>query len=179
MKYTQVQYCLLCYVLCYKLFMYCIYIGITDADVEDADIIDATNVAANVTNSICQVDFATINNQPVTSAINMATHTTKFTVTTNSASSNGTVDSPQSATVAVLVISIVGGILGFCIIIIIICIVGLLVIKNKAKKGNITKENFAQQLSTSVFNRYVHIYVCMLYFLYSRKVDSREVWQNW
>ena len=159
--------------------MYCIYIGITDADVENADIIDATNVATNVTNSICQVDFATINNQPMTSVINMATHTTKFTVTTNSASSNGTVDSPQSATVAVLVISIVGGILGFCIIIIFICIVGLLVIKNKAKKGNITKENFAQQLSTSVFNRYVHIYVCMLYLLYSRKVDSREVWQNW
>lgn len=170
MKYIQVQYCLLWYVL-YSvtsyLYMYCIYIGITDADVENADIIDATNVATNVTNSICQVDFATINNQPMTSVINMATHTTKFTVTTNSASSNGTVDSPQSTTVAVLVISIVGGILGFCIIII-ICIVGLLVIKNKKKQGNIRKEIITQQPSNFIFNRYI------LYLPYSGKLWKEE-----
>ena len=109
------------------------YIGISG--LENTNIIDATN-AANVTQSTCQIDFAI--NSP-----------------TNSAVLNGTRDPPQqSTTVAVLVISIVGGILGFCIIII-ICIVGLLVIKNKRKQGNIRKEIITQQPSNFIFNRYV------------------------
>ena len=122
------------------------YIGISG--LENTNIIDATN-AANVTQSTCQIDFAI--NSP-----------------TNSAALNGTRDPPQqSATVAVLVISIVGGILGFCIIII-ICIVGLLVIKNKKKQGNIRKEIITQQPSNFIFNRY------MLYLPYSGKLWKEE-----
>ena len=116
--------------------------------IENTSIIDATN-AGNVTQSTCQIDFAI--NSPTTSTV-----------------LNGTMDPPQqSATVTALVISIVGGILGFCIIII-ICIVGLLVIKNKKKQGNIRKEIITQEPSNFIFNRY------MLYLPYSGKLWKEE-----
>ena len=122
--------------------------------IENTDIIQATN-ATDVTNSTCQVDFTTISNQPITSVINISTHNTMFTEITNnySATLNGTVDSSQSATVAVLVITVVGAILGICIIM--ICIVGLIVIKNKRSKDKVRKEIIAHQSSTSIFKRYV------------------------
>ena len=125
--------------------------------VENTDIAHATN-AADVTNSTCQIDFATTYIQPMTSVINMATHNTMFTVITNSATLNGTVDSPQSATVAVLVITVVGAILGICIIV--ICIVGLIIIKNKRSKDKVRKEIIAQQSPASIFNRYVTFIPC-------------------
>ena len=107
--------------------------------IENTSIIDATN-AGNVTQSTCQIDFA-INSPTASTALN--------------------------GTRAALVISIVGGILGFCIIII-ICIVGLLVIKNKKKQGNIRKEIITQEPSNFIFNRY------MLYLPYSGKLWKEE-----
>ena len=147
--------------------------------IENTDIIHDTN-AADITNTTCQVDFATINNQPMTSVINVSTQNNMVTVITNSATLNDTVDSSQSDTVAVIVITIVGGILGICIIV--ICIVGLIAIKNKRSKDKVRKEIIAQQSLTSIFKRYVifiYIHKNVNKFAKTHNIHTQYNYSNW
>ena len=148
---------------------------------ENTGIFHAAN-DIDIMKSTCQIDFATVNNQPtlinqpMTSPISIATHnlsmntifpvTTEsaiFNVTTESAIFNGTTESAifngttESATesmpLAILVVSVTCGILGLCIIF--TCIVGLIVIKKKRRNDNIRKGIFIGESLTSVLNRYI------------------------
>ena len=134
---------------------------------------------SDITQSTCQVNFETINNQPsiniqlLTTPTNTITMNTAVSSTTDSApiatnmiTMNTTFSSAtDSAPIAIAVASVVGGILGLCIIF--ICIVGL-IIKNKKRQGSIKRGIFTIESLTSLFNRYVccnYIYVIvrMLY----------------
>ena len=139
---------------------------------ENTGIFHAAN-DIDIMKSTCQIDFATVNNQPtlinqpMTSPISIATHnlsmntifpvTTEsaiFNVTTESAIFNGTTESTtESMPLAILVVSVTCGILGLCIIF--TCIVGMIVIKKKRRNDNIRKGIFIGESLTSVLNRYI------------------------
>ena len=110
----------------------------------------------NVDQSICQVDFATINNQPATSNQPNLPMTSPINVVIPNPSVNDTFSdsATRSATTnsAILLASVAGGILGLCTIF--ICIVGLIVIK-KRKQNKIREGVFTTQSLTSMFKGYV------------------------
>ena len=127
-------------------------------DFEDFDIMRTLSIT-DITQSTCQVNFETINNQPSTNNQIMTTPTNMLTMNTTVSST------ADSAPIAIAVASVVSGILGLCIIF--ICIVGL-IIKNKKRRGSIKRGTFTIESLTSIFNRYVccnyiYVIVCMLY----------------
>ena len=64
----------------------------------------------------------------------------------------------DSVPLAIVIPTVVGGIIGLCIIF--ICVMGL-IIKNRKKQGSIKRGTFTIQSLTSLFNRYVCCnYVC-------------------
>ena len=170
--------------------IFCIYC-IEIFDLENTDLFHATN-DTDVMKSTCQIDFATVNNQPtlinqpMTSPINTATHnlsmnaiftlTTEsaiFTVTTDPAILNGTTESAifngttESTPLAILVVSVTCSILGLCIIF--TCIVGLIVIKKKRRNDTIRKGIFIGESLTSVLNRYIvyPLSICICFSMYA------------
>ena len=89
--------------------------------------------------STCQVDYATINNVHST-VINQPT--LKHQIMTETA---------KSATLAIALASVIGGTLGLCFIF--ICIVALIVIKNKRRNDKVKKGVFTRQSSSIMFKR--------------------------
>ena len=119
---------------------------------EDFDIMRTLSIT-DITQSTCQVNFETINNQPSTNIQLLTTPTNMITMNTTFSSTT------DSAPIAIAVASVVGGILGLCIIF--ICIVGL-VIKNQKRQDSIKRGIFTKESLTPIFNRYVccnYIYV--------------------
>ena len=107
---------------------------------EDPLIVD--NVT-DITQSTCQVDFATINNvQP--------------TLTNQPTLKDQLVD--ETVKSAVVLASVVGSTLGLCCITL-ICIVGLIVIRNKRRENKVKKGVFTRQLLPIMFHRYIAISV--------------------
>ena len=105
-------------------------------DLEDPVVVD--NATDKVTESTCQVDFATINNvQP--------TLTNQPTLK----------DQLKDETVksAIVIASVVGSIVGLCVTF--ISIVGLIVIKNKRREDKVRKGVFTRQSLPIMFHRYV------------------------
>ena len=104
----------------------------------------------DVTQSTCQVDFQTINNQPTTSIQLMTTPTNMITSdTTNMIAMNDVFSSSTDSTpLTIIVSSVVGGVLGLFIIF--ICILGLF-IRSRRRQHNIKNG-----VSNSMYNRYVH-----------------------
>ena len=117
----------------------------------------------DVIQSTCQVNFETINDQPTTSIttpINMITTNATLTTPTNMITMNDTFgSSTDSVPLAAIIPSIVGGIVGLCVIF--ICILGF-IIRMKYRKR---QKNDASTLQ-SVISRYVymfHVYSCMVH----------------
>ena len=105
-------------------------------DLEDPVVVD--NATDKVTESTCQVDFATINNvQP--------------TLTNQPTLKDQLKD--ESVKSAIVLASVVGGILGLCVTF--ICIVGLIVIRNKRREDKVRKGVFTRQSLPVMFNRYI------------------------
>ena len=109
----------------------------------------------DVTQSTCLVNFETINDQPTTSItipINMITTNATLTTPTNMITVNDTFgSSTDSVPLAAIIPSIVGGIVGLCVIF--ICILGF-IIRMKYRKR---QKNDASTLQ-SVISRYVYMY---------------------
>ena len=112
--------------------------------------ITRTISVTNVTQSTCQVDFETINDQPTTSIQLMTTPTNMITVNDTFGSST------DSVPLAAIIPSVVGGIVGLCVIF--ICILGF-IIRMKYRKR---QKNYASTLQP-VISRYVYIWLYVTY----------------
>ena len=99
-------------------------------DQENATSIHALN-NTNIIQSTCQVNFGTINNQPTQLMVSPINTTSSMNATFST--------STDSAQVAIIAASIAGGI-GLCTIL--ICIVGLIVVKNKRNQGKVRRGIF-------------------------------------
>ena len=139
--------------------MYDLYIGIPDRQehipLDPTFDNNATDLDVDVNQSTCQVDFATINNQPTASnqpivTVMMTSTNDTFSATNDTFSAATT----NSASLMILLASVAGGILGLCTIV--FCILGLFVVKKrKRKQGKIREGIFTTQSLTSIFNGYV------------------------
>ena len=111
----------------------------------------------DITQSTCQVDFQTINNQPTTSIQLMTTPTNMITRNTtlipptniipmNDASSSSTDSTPLT----IIVPSVVGGVLGLFVIF--ICILAF-IIRNRKRQSGIKDGASTVQSVNSMFSR--------------------------
>ena len=105
-------------------------------NLEDSVIVD--NATDIVTESTCQVDFATINNVQPTLTDQPTLKDQLMTKTVTS---------------TIVFASVIGGTLGLCVTF--ICIVGLIVIRNKRRKDKVRKGVFTRQSLPIMFNRYI------------------------
>ena len=127
-----------------------VYIGLFGQ--ENAAIISISDVSQTT----CQVDFKTINNQPTINHQPTMSYLTTMNSATPNLSVNATLNATtDSATSAIIVVSVAGGILGFCTIF--ICIVGLISIKIIRKKDNLRRGIFTTHSLNFSFNKYVLI----------------------
>ena len=118
----------------------------------------------DVTQSICSVNFETINNQPTASIQLMTTPTNMITM-------NSTLINPtdmiimndvfsSSTPLTIIVPSVVGGVLGLFIIF--VCILAL-IIRSRKRQSGVKIGRFIPQSLSTIFKRYVCFFVIIMH----------------